>query len=424
MTRVLFPLWQMEKKEYEAICAYLGLTPSVEIYAALLQHLLDGPFRCRRPRGFPLFLAGHTLTRFRVSRLDMGSKLFFSDHPIRHRLNGVIGLHECTHQGYRELAAAPQGWMLLPSLMCWSLQFVWSFVITVPWLCWQFLLFLAGSPFRTKTDLSGKRVLITGTGRGLGMDLMLQCLEQGAAVIGTTRNRESLAELCALLPPDAPVKILIADLSRSGALVTALRDSKVSPNSLDIAILCAGIKHSGESVLSEPQVRDTFQVNFFSAIEFARWLCVNEQPASKTSPVDVIAETDSAMDPRTSKAILVLVSSMGRWHGMHFSSGYNASKAALSIWAESLEMEAPRSGDRRLDVMIVEPGVYESGMMARTKITKLLFASRRKVARQIVAGILMGQKVMRPPFWFALLTWGLCLSGHRFRNFLFVKMRK
>jgi short-subunit dehydrogenase len=52
---------------------------------------------------------------------------------------------------------------------------------------------------------------------------------------------------------------------------------------------------------------------------------------------------------------------MGRWHGMHFSCGYNASKAALSIWGESLDMELRRRAGRKFTVTVVEPGMFASG---------------------------------------------------------------
>ena len=125
----------------------------------------------------------------------------------------------------------------------------------------------------------------------------------------------------------------------------------------------------------------------------------------------------------SSATALVLVSSMGRWHGMHFSSGYNASKAALSIWGESLEMELRRHESRRFTVTIVEPGLFASGMTRPTPLTRLLFASRRQVASRIVSGALAGRKAIRPPFAFALLTWAACLMGRNFRYRLFARAK-
>ena len=102
---------------------------------------------------------------------------------------------------------------------------------------------------------------------------------------------------------------------------------------------------------------------------------------------------------------------MGRWHGMHFSGGYNASKAALSIWGESLDMELRQRGNRRFTVTVVEPGIFASGMTRQTPLGRALFASRRKVAARILSGALAGRSTIRPPRWFALLTWAICLIG-------------
>ena len=59
--------------------------------------------------------------------------------------------------------------------------------------------------------------------------------------------------------------------------------------------------------------------------------------------------------------------------------------------------------------------MFASGMTRPTPLTRLLFASRRHVASRIVSGALAGRKAIRPPFWFALLTWGVCLLGRNFR---------
>ena len=108
---------------------------------------------------------------------------------------------------------------------------------------------------------------------------------------------------------------------------------------------------------------------------------------------------------------------------MHSSSGYNASKAALSIWGESLDMELRQSRDRRFTVTIVEPGMFESGMTQQTPLTRLLSVSRREVAGRIISGTLAARKSIRPPLWFALLTWGVCLMGRDARYRLFARAK-
>jgi NAD(P)-dependent dehydrogenase (short-subunit alcohol dehydrogenase family) len=259
--------------------------------------------------------------------------------------------------------------------------------------------------------LEGRTVLITGVARGLGLDLALECLERGARLVGTVRNEASLARLRALLPNEAPVQLLVADLSTPGALVEALGKAAVDPGSLRLALLCAGVKHDGATVLALRELRDTFEVNFFAAAEFAQWFC---RPSSS-----------GASTPPAGQRSLTLISSMGRWHGMHSTAGYNASKAALSIWGESLEMDLARSGGPGVALTIVEPGLFESGMVARRRgLRGLLLAQRRSVAERIVEGALAGRRVLRPPAWFAWLTWAVCAAGRDFRHALLSRARR
>ena len=223
MKKLLFPVWQPDQQEYQAVCAYLGLSPRAHLHEKLSDYLSKAPFRFARAKGFPLYLAKPRLTRFRIARLDLASKLFFPDHPIRHILNGVIALHECDGEEYAELSAAPSGWAVPVSLLGWGFSFAASLFITMGWLCGYFMLYLAGAPLRPAEDLTGKRILITGVNRGLGLDLLLHSLQQGAQVTGTVRNRESLDALRAQLPEEAPVQLIVADLSQPGALVKALQ---------------------------------------------------------------------------------------------------------------------------------------------------------------------------------------------------------
>jgi NAD(P)-dependent dehydrogenase (short-subunit alcohol dehydrogenase family) len=419
MTERLFPLWQVDRAEYDAVCAHLDLVPESSIHARLNACLGEAPSRFQAPRGFSRFLAGLRLTRFRVARLDLATRLLDRGHPARHVLNAVIALHECDASGYAQMSAAPTGAMLLPTLVAWCGRFVLGAAITLPWLAYQFIRYLPGTLGSTPADIEGRRVLVIGAARGLGLDLMLECLERGAEVVATVRSETSREQLQALLPKGTRARLLVADLSRAGALATTLAQAEIDPHSCALAILCAGVKHEGASVLSTAELRDTFEVNFFAATDLARWLCRPETGGTASSSAAAAAGSGPAGDAMRLQAppptSLVLVSSMGRWHGMHSSAGYNASKAALSIWGESLEMELRQAGRPPIAVTIVEPGLFESGMSRRAGLGRFLFVSRRKVASSIVEGALAGRRMLRPPFWFALLTWILCLAGAEWR---------
>ncbi len=404
---LLFPLWQVDRAEYAAVCRHLGLTPGEPLYRRLSGHLARVPFEMARPRGLALHLARLRLTRFRVARLDLATRMLYPAHPARHVLNAVIALHECDGRGFRELSASPSGTAVWVALLASGARLTASVALTLPWLLWQVAVYAAIVIVGRPADLEGKKVLITGVGRGLGRDLMLHCLERGATVIGTVRTSDAQAELAALLPRTAPLRLVVADLNAASALPAALQAAGIEAGSIDIAIACAGVKDT-RAALSLPALRRTFEVNLFAAAELSNWLCAGmaKQAAGAAR-----------------QQALVLVSSMGRWHGMHGSGGYNASKAAMSIWGECVEMDLQRAAPGRFTVTIVEPGLFASDMTQPAGLRRWLLASRRLVAESIVDGAAAGRRTIRPPFWFALLTWGVCLAGRSFRSKLFGRVK-
>jgi hypothetical protein len=85
-------------------------------------------------------------------------------------------------------------------------------------------------------------------------------------------------------------------------------------------------------------------------------------------------------------------------------------------------MDLQRAG-RRATVTVVEPGLFASGMTRPTGAARWLLAPRRQVAQAIVDGALAGRRAIRPPAWFALLTWGVLLGGRRLRARLFGRVK-
>jgi NAD(P)-dependent dehydrogenase (short-subunit alcohol dehydrogenase family) len=415
MNGPLFPLWQPDRTEYTRVCAYLGLAPVDALYERLARHLAAAPFAHAAPSGLARRLARGPLTGFRLARLDQASRWFFPDHPVRHLLNATLALHECHGPSYRTLSHSVTGAAVWGAMAGWALRFAGGAALTLPWLGLQASGALLARPFGREADLKGRRVLITGVGRGLGRDLMLECLERGAAVVGTVRTPEAARALAAELPAAAPLRLVAADLAQPGASTAALAAAGVDPASIDMAVLCAGTKHKGRSALDPATLRDTVQVNLLAAVELAAWFA---GPAA--APVSAAPPSAGRVPvPRR----LVVVSSMGRWHGMHGSGGYNASKAALSIWAESAEMDLQRAAPGRFGVTVVEPGLFASGMTGDTGPMRWLLAPRRRVAAAILDGAAAGRRVLRPPAWFAALTWGVCLAGRAFRARLFGRVK-
>lgn len=396
---VLFPTWQPTYHEYTAVCRYLRLTPQPQLYPRLLTHLAETALS-----GHPLSPWARHLTRgrrgrFWLARMDMASRLFMPTHPVRFWLNAALALHECTAQGHAELTRVPQGWRFWLALPLWVGSLAFSVLLTAAWLTYRGLGYGLGLRWLRQAErLDGRGVLVTGAARGLGWDLAMLALEQGARVYAVVRDRQRLPSAAALLPATAPIRWIEADLAVPGALMQALSHADITADAIDYALLAAGIKHEATSVLDAAALRQTFQVNLFANVEFAAWYHAGG-----------------------GRGRLVLISSMGRWHGMPNTGGYNASKAALSIWGESLDME--RVGRANPDVLIVEPGLFASGMVRTGGLQGLLSLPRREVAQRILEAAVRGRHSLRPPAWFAWLTWGLCLAGRRLRARVLTRAR-
>lgn len=393
----LFPAWQPSYAEYAAVCRYLQLTPQAELYPRLLAHLAEAALTQPPLTPWARFLGRGRRSRFWLARMDLVSRLFLPTHPVRHWLNATLALHECTAQGHGELTRVPQGWRLWLVLPQWALVLAAGGLLTGAWLVYRALGYGLSLRWLQPADtLAGRGVLVTGASRGLGWDLARLALERGARVYAVVRDRQRLPA-AGLLPDKAPIRWIEADLAVPGALTRALQAADIRPEMIDYALLAAGTKHDA-SVLDQAALRQTFQVNLYANVEFAAWY-----------------------HAQRGQGHLVLVSSMGRWHGMPDTGSYNAAKAALSIWGESLEMEQIRQG--KGGMLIVEPGLFTSGMVRAGGLQGRLSMPRLQVAERILEAATRGRRSLRPPLWFAWLTWGLCLAGRRLRARVLTRAR-
>ncbi|MCS6785899.1 MAG: SDR family NAD(P)-dependent oxidoreductase [Thiobacillaceae bacterium] len=382
----LFPNWQPTWAEYTAVCRHLGLSPQPSLYARLLAHLA-GQALARPLSPWARHLCTGQRGRLWLCCMDLYTRLFLPTHPVRYWLNAVLALHECTAQGHAELSRVPRGRALWLTLPLWGLRTLGQAILAMPWLAWRALGYALRLRWRAPLQrLTGRCVLVTGAARGLGRDLMLAALEHGARVVAVVRARDHLPAPLDTLPARAPVTWVEADLALPGALPRALAAAGIEARTIDYALLAAGVKVQA-TVLNVEAVRQTFQVDLFANVEFAGWY-----------------------HAQGGQGRLALVSSMGRWHGMPGTGGYNAAKAALSIWGESVEMELT---SRR--VLIVEPGLFASGMVGSRGLQGWLSVPRRQVAERILQAVVRGRRSLRPPLWFAWLTWGLCLGGRALR---------
>ena len=124
-----------------------------------------------------------------------------------------------------------------------------------------------------------KRVLITGASTGLGYALAEELNKRGAEVILTARSENKLHALAEKIKASGgKAHVFVEDLSIQGSAEALYSKIKSQNLSVDILINNAGVLLTGNlfvansSTISEKDLKDTFQTNFFSVISLTQKL--------------------------------------------------------------------------------------------------------------------------------------------------------
>lgn len=169
-------------------------------------------------------------------------------------------------------------------------------------------------------EFTGKRVIVTGAGKGIGRALAETLHARGAIVIALTRSPEDVAALRDELGCEA-IEVDLAD-------ATATRAAAKAAQPADYLVNCAGTTEL------EPFL-DT-SIENFDAI-----LAVNTRAA-----MIVGQEFARAMISEGRKGAIVNVSSMASMHAVRDHTAYCASKGALDAMTRVMALELAPEGIR------------------------------------------------------------------------------
>lgn len=214
-------------------------------------------------------------------------------------------------------------------------------------------------------DFSGRRVWVTGAGKGIGYHTALAFSAAGATVIGFDLAFP-LADY-----PFATERLDVADAQQ----VTGLSERLLSDaTNLDVLVNAAGILRMGATdALSLADWQETFAVNVGGAFNLFR--ATMPRFREQRSGAIVTVASDAAHAPRT---------------GM---SAYGASKAALKSLAQTVGLELAPFGVR---CNLVSPGSTDTDMQRR--LWKTPDAEQQRIKgfpEQFKLGIPLG-KIARP----------------------------
>lgn len=211
--------------------------------------------------------------------------------------------------------------------------------------------------------MANKKIwLITGAGRGLGVDIAKAALAAGHAVVATGRDPDKVEAAVGAHPDLLCFRL---DITRPEDSDAAIAATVQKFGRLDVLVNNAGNFHAGFfEELSPEQVRDQLDTLLFG-------------------PMNVVRAALPVMRKQRS-GLLVTISSTAGIVGNTFCSAYSAAKFGVEGWIESLALEIAPFGIRS---MLVEPGFFrtdllsqESTKYASTSIDDYAAATRETVA--------------------------------------------
>jgi len=193
--------------------------------------------------------------------------------------------------------------------------------------------------------MTDKKVwLITGAGRGMGVDIAKAALAAGDAVVATGRNPERISSALGAHDDLLVVKLDVTDPADAEAAVRAAVDRF---GRIDVLVNNAG----------------NFYAGFFEEISLGDFRAQVE--TTLFGPVNVTRAALPVMRAQRS-GLLVTISSTAGIAGQEFCTAYAASKFGVEGWIESLTPEVAPFGIR---TMLVEPGFFRTELLTPESTT-------------------------------------------------------
>ena len=195
-------------------------------------------------------------------------------------------------------------------------------------------------------NLTDKVIVVTGAGSGIGRELALQLVKQGAIVAGADYNEQALIETEQLIGQQSGDKksrfsCHTVDISNNEQVQSTAKNVVEQHGQVDCIINNAGIIQPFSHVenLAIDHMQRIFNVNWWGVVHMTRAFL----PALKES----------------SEARIVNISSMGGFMPFPGQVIYGASKAAVKLMTEGLMVEL---ADTQVGVSIVYPGAVQTNI--------------------------------------------------------------
>jgi NAD(P)-dependent dehydrogenase (short-subunit alcohol dehydrogenase family) len=186
--------------------------------------------------------------------------------------------------------------------------------------------------------------LVTGAGRGLGIDIAQKALAAGHAVVATGRKADRVLQ--AIGAHDNLLAVSL-DVTDPDAAIAAAQAAVDRYGRIDVLVNNAGNFYAGYfEEISPKQFRAQMETNFFGPLNVTRAILPVMRKQRSGQVITI-----------TSTAALV---------GQEFCAAYAASKFALEGWMESIHFDVAPYG---IKTMAVEPGYFRTELLVEGSST-------------------------------------------------------
>ena len=200
--------------------------------------------------------------------------------------------------------------------------------------------------------LKNKKIMISGVGKGLGKEIMLDCLKKGAVVIGFSRTKKDVINIKKMKLKN--LKLFCGDVTNSKFLDSMFNFLKKKNIKLDGLVNNAGIRQRKSFMkITKKDLNNIIQTNFTSVFQ--------------------ISQKFLNQVKRDSNSSIVNISSIVGNLGFSELTGYASSKSAVDGLTRSLSLELLEK-NLKVRVNCVNPGFTETSYFKKFKKNKKLFS--------------------------------------------------
>jgi len=191
-----------------------------------------------------------------------------------------------------------------------------------------------------RRDFSGRTVVVTGAGGGLGRALCLAFGRAGARIAALDRDAAGLTHTATEMNAAGIACIIsLCDVTREEDCIKAMGEAKRRFGGIDVLVNNAGVTHRSAFAGTEAAViRRVMEVNFFGALH-----------CTHAALEDLVAR----------RGMLIAISSVAGFAPLIARTGYAASKHALHGFFDSLRTEVEPLG---VKVLLVCPSFIQTGI--------------------------------------------------------------